>query len=140
MIYVRMHLPFKNKQKKAGLRTPWTMPLGVTVDEGSREELRTIYNYFNERRGRMQYAELKRRGLPIGSGHVEAVNKTHVEERMKRSGMRWSMAGDQAILGTRSLIRSGRFDRSWEYIVKELNRRKPANDNWNPWKEKKKAA
>ena len=40
----------------------------------------------------MQYAGLKRRGLPIGSGHVEAANKTHVEERMKRSGMRWSMA------------------------------------------------
>ena len=109
-------------------------------DEGSREELRVICNYFNERRGRMQYADLKRRGLPIGSGHVEAANKTHVEERMKRSGMRWSMAGGQAILGIRSLVRSGRFDRSWDYIVEELKRRDPANDNWNPWKEKRKAA
>ena len=109
-------------------------------DEESREELLSIWKYFNERRGRMQYADLKRRGLPIGSGHVEAVNKTHVGERMKRSGMRWSMAGGQAILGIRSLVRSGRFDRSWEYIVEELKRRKPANDNWNPWHEKRKAA
>ena len=109
-------------------------------DEGSREELRTVWNYFNERRGRMQYADLKRRGLPIGSGHVEAVNKTHVGERMKRSGMRWSMAGGQAILGIRSLIKSGRFDKSWDYIVEELKRRKPSNDNWNPWQVKRKAA
>ncbi len=109
-------------------------------DDASREELSGIYNYFNERRGRMQYADLKRRGLPIGSGHVEAANKTHVAARMKRSGMRWSMAGGQAILGIRSLIKSGRFDKSWEYIVEELKKRDPANDNWNPWKEKKKAA
>ncbi len=54
--------------------------------------------------------------------------------------MRWSMAGDQAILGIRSLIKSGRFDKSWEYIVEDLKRRDPDNDNWNPWKEKKKAA
>lgn len=100
----------------------------------------TIWNYFNERRGRMQYADLKRRGLPIGSGHVEAANKTHVGERMKRSGMRWSMAGGQAILGILSLIRSDRFDQSWEYMVEELKKRDPANNNWNPWQEKRKAA
>ena len=80
-------------------------------DEGPREELRVICNYFNERQGRMQ-----------------------------RSGMRWSMAGGQAILGIRSLIKSGRFDQSWDYIVEEWKKKEPANDNWNPWKEKKKAA
>ena len=55
-------------------------------------------------------------------------------------GRRWSMAGVQAILSIRSLIRSGRFDRSWEYIVEELKGRKPTNENWNPWHEKKKGA
>ncbi|MCY4185805.1 MAG: hypothetical protein OXD45_10895 [Rhodobacteraceae bacterium] len=34
-------------------------------DEASREELRTICNDFNGRRGRMQHADLKRRGWPI---------------------------------------------------------------------------
>jgi len=106
-------------------------------DEASREELRTICNDFNGRRGRMQHADLKRRGWPIGPGHVEVVNKTHVGERMKRSGMRWSMAGGQAIPGIRSLIGPDLCDRSWEYIVEELKRRNPANDNWNHWKEKR---
>ncbi len=106
-------------------------------DDASREELRTICNDFNGRRGRMQHADLKRRGWPIGPGHVEVVNKTHVGERMKRSGMRWSMAVGQAIPGIRSLIGPDRCDRSWEYIVEELKRRNPANDNWNHWKEKR---
>ncbi|MCY4185527.1 MAG: hypothetical protein OXD45_09475 [Rhodobacteraceae bacterium] len=54
----------------------------------------------------------RRRCLPIGPGCVETASKTHAGERMKRSGMRWSMAGGQAIPGIRSLVRSGRFDRS----------------------------
>ena len=33
--------------------------------------------------------------------------------------------------GIRPLIGSGRCDRPWEYIVEELKRRNPANDNWN---------
>ena len=51
--------------------------------------------------------------------------------------MRWSMAGGQAIPGIRSLIGPDLCDRSWEYIVEELKRRNPANDNWNHWKEKR---
>lgn len=110
------------------------------VGEDAREELQGVWNYFNVRRGRMHHVDIKRRGLPIGSGYVEAANKTHVQERMKRSRMRWSRAGDQAILGIRSLIKSGRFDRSWEYIIEKLKKKDPANNNWNPWYEKKKAA
>ena len=50
------------------------------------------------------------RGLPIGSGVVEAACKTLVTERMKRSGMRWREAGGQAILTLRGWMQSGRFE------------------------------
>ena len=43
----------------------------------------------------MRYADLKRRNLSIGSVYVEAVNKTHVEERMKRSGMGLYLGGTE---------------------------------------------
>ncbi|MCY4249954.1 MAG: hypothetical protein OXC82_05895 [Rhodobacteraceae bacterium] len=64
-------------------------------------------------------------------------SKRPMSGRGWRSGMRWSMAGGQAIPGIRSLIGPDRCDRSWEYIVEELKRRNPANDNWNHWKEKR---
>lgn len=88
----------------------------------------------------MHHANLRRRDLPIGSGHVEAADKTHAGERMKISEMCWSMARGQAIPSISSLIKSGRFDKSWDYIVEELKKRDPANKNWNHWQEKKKAA
>ncbi|MDE0530969.1 MAG: hypothetical protein OXI01_05885 [Albidovulum sp.] len=70
----------------------------------------------------MRYRELRDRKLPIGSGIVEAANKTLVACRMKGSGMRWSMAGGQAVLTLRALIKSGRFDRAWEAMAANDNR------------------
>ena len=59
----------------------------------------------------MRYHALKAEGVAIGSGVVEAANKTLVTQRMKRSGMRWRIASGQAVLTFRALIKSGRFDR-----------------------------
>ena len=47
----------------------------------------------SERRGQMRYGEYRSHGLPIGSGRVEAACTTVVERRMKRTGMRWTVAG-----------------------------------------------
>ena len=56
------------------------------------------------------------RGLPIGSGVVEAACKTLVTERMKRSGMRWREAGGQAILTLRGWAQSDRFAAAWSLL------------------------
>ena len=45
--------------------------------------------FFRKHRKRMRYRDLSDRGVAIGSGVVEAANKTLVTQRMKRSGMRW---------------------------------------------------
>ena len=57
-------------------------------------------------------------------------NKTLVTQRMKRSGMRWRIAGGQAVLTFRALIKSARFDRAWKAIIGATDT--PANDNINP--------
>ena len=57
------------------------------------------------------------KGLPIGSGVVEAACKTLVTERLKRSGMRWGPRGGQAILTLRSLVQSRRFDHAWTLLA-----------------------
>lgn len=73
--------------------------------------------YFCSRRERMSYASLRERGLPIGSGVVEAACKSLASDRMKRSGMRWTQSGGQAVLTFRALIQSERFEVGWDHLV-----------------------
>ena len=83
--------------------------------------------FFRKHRKRMRYRDLSDRGIAVGSGVVEAANKTLVTQRMKRSGMRWRIAGGQAVLTVRALIKSGRFDRAWATLMGGVDT--PANDN-----------
>ena len=78
-----------------------------------RKLLNTERPYFKNQRERMDYADYQERGLPMGRGVVEAACKTLVSSRLKRSGMRWGMAGGQAVLTLRSVIQSDRWERAW---------------------------
>jgi hypothetical protein len=75
-----------------------------------RTQLRRSVGYFRKHRHRMSYAALRKRGLPIGSGVIEAACKTVVGQRLKLSGMRWGDDGAQAILTPRGWVQSDRFD------------------------------
>jgi hypothetical protein len=72
--------------------------------------------YFRNQRPRMQYADYLRQGLPIASGVIEATCKTLVTQRLKRSGMAWTLRGGQAILTLRSLIQSHRWPPAWKLL------------------------
>ena len=78
-----------------------------------RQRIRQVLGYF--RRNRHRYAEAAQRGLPIGSGVMEAACKT-LAERLKRSGMRWREAGGQAILTLRGWAQSDRFSAAWSLL------------------------
>src|SRR5438105_2989080 len=54
-----------------------------------------------------QYATYRSRGLPIGSGVIEAACKSIVQQRMKGPGMRWGAAGGPAILSARTAALKG---------------------------------
>lgn len=74
--------------------------------------------FFERNQGMMTYANFRRRGLPIGSGPVEAACKTIVKTRLCRSGMRWSRKGGQRILDLRTNVKSNRWDAFWnEYKI-----------------------
>jgi hypothetical protein len=81
-----------------------------------RERLRVQLTYFRNQRHRMHYAEHIRHGLPIASGVMEASCKTLVTQRLKQSGMAWTLAGGQAILTLRSVIQSNRWQPAWELL------------------------
>jgi hypothetical protein len=72
--------------------------------------------FFRTHVERMRYAENDTQGLPLGTGVMEGTCKSLVSDRLKRSGMSWSLAGGQAILNVRGLVQSDRFDRAWELV------------------------
>jgi len=82
-----------------------------------RKKLVQAVAYFRKHRHRMSYAALRKRGLPIGSGAVEAACKTLVSQRLKRSGMHWGPEGAQAILTPRGWVQSERFDEAWALVA-----------------------
>jgi hypothetical protein len=68
------------------------------ADAEAAEVLRIELGYFTTNAARMAYPDFRARGLPIGSGAVESAARHVVQIRMKRSGMRWSDHGGQALL------------------------------------------
>ena len=76
-----------------------------------------LLRYFEENRQRLGYAEALRRKLPIGSGMVESAGRHIVQQRLKQSGMRWSLPGAQAVLNLRTRHRSGQFEQYWEDVA-----------------------
>jgi len=62
-------------------------------------------------------------GLPIATGVIEGACRYLVQDRMGRTGARWSLAGAEAILRLRALRTSGDFDDYWLFhLAKEHER------------------
>jgi len=80
----------------------------------TQEALRQTISYFENNRQRMRYAQFRRQGLFVGSGVIEAGCKTIVGQRLKQSGMRWSLRGANAIIALRCAQLSGRWEEFWE--------------------------
>lgn len=59
------------------------------------DDAETAERYLRRYHRFMDYAGMKSRGYPIGSGVVESACKQIVSERMKLSGMRWKKEGGQ---------------------------------------------
>jgi hypothetical protein len=83
-------------------------------DSGAREEVRTEMEYFRGNAPRMRYAEFRSQGLFVGSGVVEAGCKTIFGQRLKLSGMHWTVSGANAITALRCCQLSGRWEAFWE--------------------------
>ena len=79
-----------------------------------RKALATERTFFRRNKHRMAYASFRQRGLPLGSGPVEAACKSIVRTRLCRSGMRWSREGGQRILNFRCYAKSGLWNEFWE--------------------------
>jgi hypothetical protein len=81
-------------------------------------EIESEIKYLQHNRKKMNYFELRRNSLPIGSGVIEAACKNLIGARMKKSGMRWTIEGGQTVLTLRSLILSGRWEKFWSHFMR----------------------
>ena len=77
------------------------------------EGIKKTISYFEGNRERMKYAEWIKRGLFVGSGVIEAGCRTIVGQRLKQSGMRWTVKGANSIIALRCCQISGRWEEFW---------------------------
>jgi len=71
-------------------------------------------DYFTINAQRMRYPIFRAQGMHVGSGVAEAACKTIVSTRAKRSGMRWTPEGIDALLPLRTSVLNGAYDSLWE--------------------------
>ena len=78
-----------------------------------KEELDTALGYFENNAPRMRYHWFRSRGLFVGSGVVESGCKAVIGQRLKLSGMHWTVAGADAITTLRCQQASRPEDQIW---------------------------
>jgi len=111
----------------------WTEERRKELDDGKPEEIIDAINrcsflpgndqaickreigYFEKNKGRMRYADFRERGLFVGSGVLEAGCRTVVGQRLKQSGMHWTVRGANSIIALRCNIMSNRWEDFWEH-------------------------
>ncbi len=81
----------------------------------ARQRQRSLLTYYESNLSRMCYQTYQQEGLLIGSGPMEAAHRHVIQQRMKLSGQRWTVAGAQQMTTLRALNKSGRWN-----VVKDL--------------------
>ncbi len=71
--------------------------------------------YLERNRSKMLYQTFRQAGYFIGSGVVEAGCKVVVGQRLKQSGMLWSLKGASHLLTVRCALLSGWFEDFWKH-------------------------
>ena len=88
---------------------------------GQTKAYHQAYGYLKKRSRWMRYQSYRRQHLPIGSGITEAACKVVFTQRLKRSGMSWTLDGGQVILDLRVIRLSG----VWEDVHQRYLASKP---------------
>jgi hypothetical protein len=86
-----------------------------SLSEDEKELCEREIGYFEKNKERMRYADFKKRKLFVGSGVMEAGCRTVVGQRLKQSGMHWTVCGANNIIALRCSLLSNRWEDFWEH-------------------------
>jgi len=84
------------------------------LEGAKKDEVEKELGYFLNNAPRMRYKWFRSRGLFVGSGVVESGCKAIIGQRLKLSGMRWTVTGADAIATLRCQQASRPEDRVWQ--------------------------
>jgi len=90
---------------------------GIKKDEADKE-----LGYFLNNAPRMRYHWFRQCGLFVGSGVVEAGCKAVIGQRLKQSGMHWTISGADSIIA----LRCAEASSQWEAICNHRHNQTPA--------------
>ena len=65
-----------------------------------------LYGYITNNVNNINYADYEKKGYFIGSGAIESGNKSILQDRLKRAGMRWNIDTAQALLTLKTKVES----------------------------------
>jgi len=94
-----------------------------SLGRGKSESLRKIITYLANGKEQMRYDIYLAEGYPIGSGVVEGACKNLVKDRMEQCGMRWTIAGAEAVLSMRSIQMNKMTESYWQYHLAQERKR-----------------
>jgi len=83
------------------------------ADTEAAEILRVKADYFERNAQRMRYPAFRHQNLFVGSGVIEAACKAVIAQRLKLSGMFWTVRGANAIIALRCCLLNGQFEDHW---------------------------
>jgi hypothetical protein len=105
--YLRKLLEGKINRVIGGIRQ---MATKRELPQSKWDKVEDCLTYFAARSDYMRYDEYLAAGYPIGSGVVEGACRHLVKDRMEQAGMRWRIAGAQAILSLRAIYVNDDWD------------------------------
>jgi hypothetical protein len=81
--------------------------------------LARVTNYLENNQEWMRYDDYLAAGYPIGSGVAEGACRHLVKDRLEQTGMRWTVAGAQAMLHLRATYLNGDWEAFWQYLIQQ---------------------
>jgi len=83
-----------------------------------------VANYLDNHRDFMRSDAYLAAGYAIGSGVAEGACRHLVKDRLEQTGMRWRVAGAQAMLYVRATYLNGAWEAFWEHRIAQEQRRR----------------